>query len=186
MNVLLLWFSGHVEISSLIFFCSCKIEVHYTHTHMKLATGGQINFDPIQEIGPNIGSGRSFNGGCSFTRLPYYDWPQKPNKNIRPFFLGPFPTHMASTVTKLLCNSSAVMKGFTTMQENKLPHFVYPYRRCRTCFSSRGHPCPVWRRCSPTCLVGEATNRQPQLPKNPNLLQRDLAPGDKLWFLLVL
>ena len=31
----------------------------------------RVNFDPIQEIGPKVGSWRSFEGGCSFTRLWY-------------------------------------------------------------------------------------------------------------------
>jgi len=31
----------------------------------------QVNFDPIQEIGPKVGSGCSFEGGLFFARLWY-------------------------------------------------------------------------------------------------------------------
>ena len=30
-----------------------------------------VNFDSIEEIGPEVGDGRSFEGGCSFARLQY-------------------------------------------------------------------------------------------------------------------
>ena len=42
--------------------------------HVKLAPGWaliQVNFDPIQEIGPNIGGGRSCVSGPFFARLQY-------------------------------------------------------------------------------------------------------------------
>ena len=41
---------------------------------MKLTPGWaliRVNFDPIKEIGPKVGDGRSFVSGCSFTRLRY-------------------------------------------------------------------------------------------------------------------
>ena len=52
----------------------------HTHTHTHTHTGRvlklhakftpgwvliQVNFDPIQEIGPKVGGGHSFKGGCS-------------------------------------------------------------------------------------------------------------------------
>ena len=43
--------------------------------HVKLAPGWaliQVNFDPIQEIGPKVGSGRSFVSGPFFARLRYH------------------------------------------------------------------------------------------------------------------
>ena len=42
--------------------------------HVKLAPRWvliQINFDPIQEIGPKVGGGRSFVSGPFFVRLQY-------------------------------------------------------------------------------------------------------------------
>ena len=42
--------------------------------HVKLALGWaliQINFHPIQEIGPKVGGGRSFVNGPFFARLRY-------------------------------------------------------------------------------------------------------------------
>ena len=41
----------------------------------KLAPGWaliQVNFDPIQEIGPKVGGGRSFVSGPFFARLRYF------------------------------------------------------------------------------------------------------------------
>ena len=41
--------------------------------HTKLAPGWaliQVNFDPMQEIGPKVGGGRSFVSGPFFARLP--------------------------------------------------------------------------------------------------------------------
>ena len=42
--------------------------------HVKLAPGWvliQVNFDPIQEIGPKVGGGHSFVSELFFTRLRY-------------------------------------------------------------------------------------------------------------------
>ena len=42
--------------------------------HAKLAPGWvliRVNFDPKEEIGPEVGDEHSFEGGCSFTRLQY-------------------------------------------------------------------------------------------------------------------
>ena len=42
--------------------------------HVKLAPGWvfiRVNFDPIQEIGPKVGGGRSFVSGPFFARLRY-------------------------------------------------------------------------------------------------------------------
>ena len=42
--------------------------------HAKLAPGWaliQVNFDPIQELGPKVGGGHSFMSGPFFTRLRY-------------------------------------------------------------------------------------------------------------------
>ena len=42
--------------------------------HVKLAPGWaliQVNFDPVQEIGPKVGGGRSFVSGPFFARLQY-------------------------------------------------------------------------------------------------------------------
>ena len=44
-------------------------------SHAELAPGWaliQVNFDPIQEIGPKIGAEHFVEGGCSFMRLRYY------------------------------------------------------------------------------------------------------------------
>ena len=46
----------------------------WARDYAKLALGWaliRVNFDPIQEIGPKVGGGRSFEGGRSFTRLRY-------------------------------------------------------------------------------------------------------------------
>ena len=43
--------------------------------HAKLTPGWvliQVNFDPIQEIGPKVGGGRSFVSGPFFARLRYW------------------------------------------------------------------------------------------------------------------
>ena len=46
--------------------------------HAKLAPGWaliSVNFDPIQEIGPKVGGGRSFVSGPFFARLRYMLFP---------------------------------------------------------------------------------------------------------------
>ena len=55
--------------------CGCASQTPQVNSisHAKLAAPEwaliQVKFDPIQEIGSKVGGGRSFEGGCSFTRL---------------------------------------------------------------------------------------------------------------------
>ena len=50
------------------------VEAVLLKLHSKLAPGWAlicVNFDPIQEIGQNVGGGRSFVSGPFFARLQY-------------------------------------------------------------------------------------------------------------------
>ena len=55
-------------------FLRTALEAVLLKLHAKLSPGWaliQVNFDPIQEIGPKVGGGRSFVSGPSFARLRY-------------------------------------------------------------------------------------------------------------------
>ena len=55
-------------------FLHIALEAVLLKLHVKLSLGWvliQVNFDPIQEIGPKVGGGRSFVSGLSFARLQY-------------------------------------------------------------------------------------------------------------------
>ena len=50
------------------------LEAMLLKLHAKFAPGWaliRVNFDPIQEIGPKVGGGRSFVGGPFFMRVRY-------------------------------------------------------------------------------------------------------------------
>ena len=50
------------------------LEAVLLQLHAKIAPGWvliQVNFDPVQEIGPKVGSGRSYVSGPFFARLRY-------------------------------------------------------------------------------------------------------------------
>ena len=59
------------------------LEAMLLKLHAKLATGCaliRVNFDPIQEIGPKVGGGRSFVSGPLFVRLWYVSCIQRINQ----------------------------------------------------------------------------------------------------------
>ena len=63
-----------VTVSKVLHEVSYLRYAHRLRLHFSNSTWSsliQVNFDPIQDIGPKVGSGGSFVSGCSFARLQY-------------------------------------------------------------------------------------------------------------------